>query len=34
MTAPDVASLLSGETVNEQDRQAGVQAAIEKFVKL
>ena len=34
MTAPDVASLLSGETVNEEDRQAGVQAAIEKFVNL
>ena len=33
-SALDVASLLSGEEVTDEDRQAGVQAAIDKFVNL
>ena len=33
-SALDVASLLSGETVTDEDRQAGVEAVIEKFVNM
>ena len=33
-SALDVASLLSGEEVTDEDRQSGVQAAIDKFVNL
>ena len=33
-SALDVASLLSGEEVTDEDRQSGVQVAIDKFVNL
>ena len=33
-SALDVASMLSGESVSDEDRQAGVEAVIEKFVNM
>lgn len=33
-SALDVAGLLSGQPITDEDRQAGVEAAIEKFVNL